>query len=68
MIWVILKAQELMTVDIQDGGGVRGIAALMLLKAVMDEAAPGKKPCEVFDIIAGTSTGGYAIPDKAIAL
>lgn len=40
----------------------------MLLKAAKDEAAPGKKPCEVFDIIGGTSTGGYAIPDKAIAL
>jgi len=31
----------------------------MLLKAVMDKGAPGKKPCDVFDLIGGTSTGGY---------
>ncbi|KAH6683489.1 acyl transferase/acyl hydrolase/lysophospholipase [Plectosphaerella plurivora] len=44
-----------------DGGGVRGISSLMVLKKVMEEAFPeekGKKPCEVFDIIGGTSTGG----------
>lgn len=43
-----------------DGGGVRGISSLMVLKTVMEEAFPGekKKPCEVFDIIGGTSTGG----------
>ncbi|KAL1857625.1 hypothetical protein Daus18300_010265 [Diaporthe australafricana] len=41
-----------------DGGGVRGIAALMHLDAVMKKAAPGKKPCEIFDMIGGTSTGG----------
>ncbi|KAF4555209.1 Hypothetical protein D9617_3g022810 [Elsinoe fawcettii] len=41
-----------------DGGGVRGLASLHLLRAVMDKAAPGKKPCEVFDMIGGTSTGG----------
>ncbi|KAM5343873.1 hypothetical protein ACJ41O_012410 [Fusarium nematophilum] len=42
-----------------DGGGVRGVAALMLLEEVMKKAHPGKKPCEVFDMIAGTSTGGF---------
>ena len=41
-----------------DGGGVRGLASLQLLEAVMEKAAPGKKPCEVFDMIGGTSTGG----------
>ncbi|KAJ6118971.1 hypothetical protein N7471_013591 [Penicillium samsonianum] len=30
----------------------------MLLKEVMDWAAPNKKPHEVFDLIGGTSTGG----------
>ncbi|CAG7941661.1 unnamed protein product [Penicillium salamii] len=30
----------------------------MLLKEVMDRAAPTKKPHEVFDLIGGTSTGG----------
>ena len=41
-----------------DGGGVRGLSTLYLLKAVMDNVNPGKKPCEVFDLIGGTSTGG----------
>ncbi|KAF4996354.1 hypothetical protein FDECE_12498 [Fusarium decemcellulare] len=41
-----------------DGGGVRGLASLLMLKKVMDTSCPGKKPCEVFDMIAGTSTGG----------
>ncbi|EWG38305.1 hypothetical protein FVEG_01563 [Fusarium verticillioides 7600] len=41
-----------------DGGGVRGLASLLVLKAIMDRACPGKKPCEVFDMIGGTSTGG----------
>ena len=30
----------------------------MLLKKVMDSVNPNKRPCEVFDMIAGTSTGG----------
>ncbi|UNI22755.1 hypothetical protein JDV02_008616 [Purpureocillium takamizusanense] len=42
-----------------DGGGVRGLSSLHLLNAVMKKAAPDKKPCEVFDMIGGTSTGGY---------
>jgi patatin-like phospholipase/acyl hydrolase len=32
----------------------------MLLDAVMKKVAPDKKPCQVFDLIGGTSTGGYA--------
>lgn len=38
---------------------MRGLSALYLLKAVLDKAAPGQKPCQVFDMIGGTSTGGY---------
>ncbi|KAF5650755.1 phospholipase [Fusarium sp. NRRL 52700] len=41
-----------------DGGGVRGLASLIVLQAIMDRVCPGKKPCEVFDMIGGTSTGG----------
>ncbi|KAJ5689918.1 hypothetical protein N7462_004310 [Penicillium macrosclerotiorum] len=41
-----------------DGGGVRGLSSLMLLQNVLDKAAPGKRPWEVFDMIGGTSTGG----------
>lgn len=39
----------------------------MLLKEVMDKGAPNKKPCEVFDLIGGTSTGGFVqLRDKSL--
>ncbi|OQE26123.1 hypothetical protein PENFLA_c007G06998 [Penicillium flavigenum] len=48
-----------------DGGGVRGLSTLYILKGLMDrlnqtrpQGSPAKKPCEVFDLIGGTSTGG----------
>ena len=47
-----------------DGGGVRGLSSLYALKAIMDRlngeaaASDRKKPCDVFDLIGGTSTGG----------
>ncbi|OGM46186.1 hypothetical protein ABOM_004865 [Aspergillus bombycis] len=44
-----------------DGGGVRGLSSLHILRNVMQQlGTKGKpaKPCEVFDMIAGTSTGG----------
>ena len=40
-----------------DGGGVRGKASLCMLKEIMDRIGPGAKPCDFFDLIAGTSTG-----------
>lgn len=48
----------------EDGGGVRGISSLVILKHIMEKipGAKGKKPCEVFDMICGTSTGGYVQP------
>ncbi|KAK4698954.1 hypothetical protein P7C70_g7315, partial [Phenoliferia sp. Uapishka_3] len=46
-----------------DGGGFRGLSALMILKHTltctrgqMDDPLP--RPCEVFDLIVGSSTGG----------
>jgi len=50
-----------------DGGGVRGLSTLYILKGIMDRlnherktfGLPPMKPCEVFDLIGGTSTGGY---------
>jgi patatin-like phospholipase/acyl hydrolase len=49
-----------------DGGGVRGLSTLYILKSIMDRlndkrktaSLPLAKPCEVFDLIGGTSTGG----------
>ena len=53
-----------------DGGGVRGISSLYILKEVMAQIAreykeenpdapePSPRPCEYFDLICGTSTGG----------
>ena len=50
-----------------DGGGVRGLSTLYVLKGLMAKLGqerqaanlPPVKPCEVFDLIGGTSTGGY---------
>jgi hypothetical protein len=39
-----------------DGGGIRGLSSLLILKEIMKNTP--KKPCEVFDMIGGTSTGG----------
>ena len=53
-----------------DGGGVRCISSLYILKEIMRQIArehaannPGAaeifpRPCEYFDLICGTSTGG----------
>jgi len=53
-----------------DGGGVRGISSLYILKELMAQASlqlaadkPNDprsipRPCQVFDMICGTSTGG----------
>jgi patatin-like phospholipase/acyl hydrolase len=43
-----------------DGGGVRGLSSLMILQQLLwtvDRTSP-PKPCEIFDMIGGTSTGG----------
>lgn len=43
-----------------DGGGVRGLSALMILQQLMEAINPDAppKPCDHFDMIGGTSTGG----------
>ena len=43
-----------------DGGGVRGLSTLQILKQLMETADSESplKPCDYFDIIGGTSTGG----------
>ncbi|KAH0040806.1 phospholipase, patatin family protein, partial [Aureobasidium melanogenum] len=43
-----------------DGGGVRGLSSLYILQRIMNAIDPDNppKPCDYFDIIGGTSTGG----------
>jgi patatin-like phospholipase/acyl hydrolase len=43
-----------------DGGGVRGMSTLCILEELMRkvDADHPPKPCEYFDMIGGTSTGG----------
>ena len=47
-----------------DGGGVRGLSSLLILQELMKEIEDKKEdgkpalPCEYFDLICGTSTGG----------
>jgi patatin-like phospholipase/acyl hydrolase len=47
-----------------DGGGVRGLSSLMILQEIMEDigsmtgSSMAPKPCEYFDLIGGTSTGG----------
>lgn len=47
-----------------DGGGVRGLSSLHILRDLMKQLNAERakneplKPCGVFDLIGGTSTGG----------
>ncbi|KAF8622972.1 hypothetical protein AX15_006598 [Amanita polypyramis BW_CC] len=49
-----------------DGGGFRGLGCLLVIQAITDEAHrlcrdsgdPPLRPCEIFDLIFGSSTGG----------
>jgi len=46
-----------------DGGGVRGLSTLLILQQLMEAIDPETppKPCEYFDMIGGTSTGGWVV-------
>jgi len=47
-----------------DGGGVRGLSSLLILREIMEEIGrrndtdPPPLPCQYFDMIGGTGTGG----------
>jgi len=46
-----------------DGGGVRGLSSLLILRNIMEEITRRSniaeaRPCEYFDLIGGTGTGG----------
>jgi patatin-like phospholipase/acyl hydrolase len=46
-----------------DGGGVRGLSSLMILKQLMETINPDSplKSCDYFNMISGTSTGGWVV-------
>ena len=63
----ILSTAKDSVCSLSNGGEVRGLSTLYILKNIMDRLnherkkrnlAPDK-PCDVFDLIGGTSTGGY---------
>ena len=49
---------------VTDGGGVRGLSSIRILKRIMDRINEGRtlddtlQPWQLFDMIGGTSTGG----------
>lgn len=63
--WVLIRYRDVCTID---GGGVRGYSSLLILRAVMLEIKRVNnlptipKPCDYFDLVAGTSTGGFVHP------
>ena len=50
-----------------DGGGIRGLSPLLMLKEILYRIQQENKleelplPCDIFDLAGGTSTGGYGI-------
>jgi patatin-like phospholipase/acyl hydrolase len=60
----LLQANENAKNMASDGGGIRGLSSLYILQRIMkalQKKAGGEGPilpCEYFDLIAGTSTGG----------
>lgn len=57
-----MSGQELRLLAL-DGGGVRGLSSLIILQQLMETVDPESppKPCEYFDMIGGTSTGGCVV-------
>lgn len=54
-----------------DGGGVRGLSAVMMLKYIMKQVNAEREiklePYQVFDLMGGTSTGGYVITNVLLS-
>jgi patatin-like phospholipase/acyl hydrolase len=52
---------------IEDGGGIRGLSELIILEEIMERIKGKGKltrvpiPADRFDLIGGTSTGGYVV-------
>ena len=61
MVGEIQNEPRILTID---GGGIRGLSSLYMLDDIMEEIKKAAKetetprPCDYFDLIGGTSTGG----------
>jgi hypothetical protein len=50
-----------------DGGGIRGKSSLLILERIMEHIRDSEglhevpRPCDYFDVIGGTNTGGYGV-------
>ena len=57
-----MPGQELRLLAL-DGGGVRGLSSLIILEQLMEtiDVDSPPKPCDYFDMIGGTSTGGWVV-------
>lgn len=53
-----MPPQQIRKILTLDGGGVRGLSSLLILREIMEDVGQEAKPCEHFDLIGGTSTGG----------
>ncbi|RWA06113.1 hypothetical protein EKO27_g8993 [Xylaria grammica] len=53
-----------------DGGGLRGLSSLFVLRRILTEATGSQetKPCEYFDMMAGSGTGGFVCATDDIIL
>lgn len=65
VIWAatrFLFSRALSDCRFEDGGGIRGISSILILKEIMRHVNKGRadelQPWQVFDLIGGTSTGG----------
>jgi hypothetical protein len=64
-ICVLIPGKVIADITVIDGGGVKGLTSLIILQRIFrlieNETRPKEelKPCEYFDLIGGTSTGGF---------
>lgn len=60
-----MPGQELRLLAL-DGGGVRGLSSLIILEQLMETIDPDSppRPCDYFDMIGGTSTGGWVVTSR----
>jgi len=57
-----MAGHELRLLAFDGGGGLRGLSSLIILQQLMEtiDLDSPPKPCDYFDMIGGTSTGGWA--------